>query len=606
MDTESESLRTALVEEVARIKDEHTYPDLGRAFQHWSAVNVLGIEDKHVADELEDAMGTDGGIDYFHVNDKNKTVEIVQAKFSEEPHAHVEQKAILEFYEIPRKLLFDTSDRGSRFQEQQKQYKKSIEKKYSTRLLFVTTASLSESTKNIMAVKGQNMASGTTFECFEIKDLIAYVGNPLSPPCSLRLIKNECFVGDPAGTQIKRMVSTVPATELKKVCESVGVSTLFSLNPRSFLGANAISNDIKETIDTQPERLWHYNNGISAICKHFDYDKETGIVSIENLKVVNGCQTMTTISMMGDVDPSASLVLRLSETDDTAFSEKISEYTNKQNSIKSPDLLSNHPYLVNLEKRFKKYDKFFFERKKGQRRASNSVHSRKSLYMIKNVDAARLKMAYSMGNPHLSMQLPEAIIFRLGQNGLNEPSLFSSLYKDADPRDFIVPHVFYHLTSVIKKKAGKDGADTDDTDMKNIRFLLKYKIGQYYVIGLIGKILRSVNDDTRSGIIDAIIDSAIRHDSVVIDKVSQELTNLVAWIAHEMPDVVGDGDGRPLYDHEMYYLRDPLRNDNKLPALYHKREGLSKYAGGGDLFARNLSEILNIPGARAPVPDPAR
>ena len=595
MDTESESLRTALVEEVARIKDEHTYPDLGRAFQHWSAVNVLGIEDKHVADELEDAMGTDGGIDYFHVNDKNKTVEIVQAKFSEEPHAHVEQKAILEFYEIPRKLLFDTSDRGSRFQEQQKQYKKSIEKKYSTRLLFVTTASLSESTKNIMAMKDQNLSSDTTFECFEIKDLIAYVGNPLSPPCKLRVIKNECFVGDPTDAQIKRMVSTVPAFELKKVCESIGVSTLFSLNPRSFLGANAISKAIKETIDEQPERLWHYNNGISAICKHFDYDEETGIVSIENLKIVNGCQTMTTIYMMKDVDENARLVLRLSETDDTAFSEKISKYTNKQNSIKSPDLLSNHPYLVNLEKQFGKYDKFFFERKKGQEQTiNNPVHSKKALYVIKNVDAARLKLAYSLGSPHLSMQLSEASIFRHNQHGSNEPGLFSDLYKDADPRDFIVAQVFYYLAAAIKKSAGKNAANTDDADNKNVRFLLKYKIGQYYVIGLIGKILRSLNVNTRNAIIDAIVDSAIEYDSAVMDKISGELANLVVWAAHEMPDVVGDDAGKPLHEQKMYYLRDPLRKDNKLPALYHKREGFTKYAGGSDLFARNLSKILNI------------
>lgn len=595
MDAESESLRTALVEEVARIKDEHTYPDLGRAFQHWSAVNVLGIEDKHVADELIDAMGTDGGIDYFHVNDKNKTVEIMQAKFSEERHAHVDQKALLEFYEIPRKLLFDSGDHNSRFQEQQKQYKKSIERKYSTRLLFVTTASMSESVKNAMSVKDQNMSGSTTFECFEIKDLIAHVGNPRTPPCELHLAKKECFVGEPAGAQIKRLVSTVPALELKKVCESVGVSTLFSLNPRSFLGANAISRGIKETIDEQPERLWHYNNGISAICKHFDYDEETGIASIENLKVVNGCQTMTTISLMRDIDPNAGLVLRLSETDDTAFSEKISEYTNKQNSIKNPDLLSNHPYLVNLEKQFRKYDKFFFERKKGQRRTGKSVHSKESLYVIKSVDAARLKMAYSLESPHLSMQLPEASIFRANRRGLDEPSIFSDLYKDADPRDFIVPHVFYYLTGVIKKGAGKSIVGIDGTDRENIKFLLKYKIGQYYVIALIGKILRSVNDDTRSALVDAIIDSAIKYDSAVMDEIQRELANLVAWIAHEMPEVVGDSGGKPLHEQEMYYLRDPLRKYNKLDALYHKREGLTKYAGGGDLFARKLSKILNIP-----------
>ena len=53
---EVEDLRRVLVEEVRHIRDDHSYPDLGRAFQHWSAANVLGVEDKDVGDELEGAM----------------------------------------------------------------------------------------------------------------------------------------------------------------------------------------------------------------------------------------------------------------------------------------------------------------------------------------------------------------------------------------------------------------------------------------------------------------------------------------------------------------------------------------------------------------------
>ena len=592
MDTKSE-LREALVAEVTHIKDEYVYPDLGRAFQHWAAVNVLGVRDTDVADELAGAMGSDGGVDYLHVNKDNKTIEIMQAKFSENQETQADQKAILEFYEIPKKLLGSNMESNLRFYEQQKLFKEYREQKYTTRLLFVTATNIPDSLKEIMSLKDQNMDNDITFECLEIDDLIAYVGNPSSPPCELHVFKNECFVSREDGVPIKRLVATVAASELKNVYKSIRSSTLFSLNPRFYLGAKRlISKGIKDTIEKEPEKLWHYNNGISAVCKQFDYNRETGILKIDNLKVVNGCQTVTTIgTIKDDVDPSAGVVLRLSETNDAAFSRKISKCTNDQNRIKTPDLQSNHPYLVNLEKQFAKYDKFFFERKKGQLDSSNKrIQSKRNLYLIKSVNASRLKMAYSLRCPNLSMQLSDEKLFGCELVDLSGLRPFSKLYDGADPRDFIIPHVFFYLLSVIKKRTGDD-----TTDEKNIKFLLKYRIGQYYIIGMVGEIFRSMSTNARNSLIDAIVDSAIKYDVIVIDKIVSELTSLVNWTAHEIPEVLGNNNGMPLHMQTLYYLRDPLRKDNMLPALYHKRESLRKFDGRRDTFEINLCKIFNIP-----------
>ena len=593
MDKEGE-LRRVLVEEVRHIRDCRSYPDLGRAFQHWSATNILGIEDKDVNNELEGAMGADGGIDYFHVDKDKKTVEIIQAKFSEDESGKVEPKAVLDFYGIPRKLLFNTSDRSLRFRKQQELYKKLVAQKYATRLLFLTTARLPESAKRAPFLEDPNTFGDITFEFIETKDLIAYVGNPKSPPCELRLNKDECFIGMPDGTQLKRMVATVPALELKRVCESIGVPTLFSLNPRLSLGSKStISKKIKETVESTPERLWHYNNGISAVCKRFEYDKSAGIVHIDNLKVVNGCQTITTIDRMDEVDPRAGLVIRLSETNDGEFGENISKCTNDQSVIKSPDLQSDHPYLKNLEKRFNEYDKFFFERKRGQWLSNvERPKTRQGLYLIKSVDAARLKLAYT-GSPHSSMQLSAAALFRPNITNPAEPNPFSRVYKDADPRDFIIPSVFDYLLAGIKKRIRiNDAADTED--VKNTRFLLKYRIGQYYVIGMVGRILDSMDTNTKNAIVDAIIDKAINYDTNVMENIAEVLTDLVTWIASEITEVIGDHGGSPLHNQEMYYLRDPLRKGNRLQSLYQRRESLHKYTKGQDLFGTALCEILGV------------
>ena len=591
MDKEEE-LRRVLVEEVRHIRDDHSYPDLGRAFQHWSAVNVLGIEDKDVSDKLDGGMGADGGIDYFHVDDDNKTVEIIQAKFSEDESGKVEPKAVLDFYGIPRKLLSDTSDRSLRFRKQQETYKKALAQKYATRLLFLTTARLPESAKRAPFLEDQNTFGDITFKFIETKDLITYVGNPKSSPCELRLVKDECFVGTPDNTQLKRMVATVPALELKKVCKSIGIPTLFSLNPRLSLGPkSSISNKIKETVESAPERLWHYNNGISAVCKSFKYDKNTGIARIDNLKVVNGCQTITTIDRMDEVDPRAALVIRLSETNDGELGEKISKCTNDQSIIKIPDLQSDHPYLKNLEEQFNEYDKFFFERKRGQW-LSNIEHpkSRQRLYLIRNVDAARLKLAYT-GKPHWSMQLSTAAIFESDASNPVEPELFSDIYKNADPRDFIIPNVFYYLLVGIKKRIGSDTV-TETDDVKNTKFLLKYKIGQYYVIAMVGRILDTMDRDTKNTVVNAIINSATNYKTSIMDKIAGVLTDLVTWIAREITEIVGDHDDKPLHEQKMYYLRDPLREENRLESLYRRRE--IEYTEGQDLFGTTLCEILGV------------
>ena len=591
---EVEDLRRVLVEEVRHIRDDHSYPDLGRAFQHWSAANVLGVEDKDVGDGLEGAMGADGGIDYFHVDDHNKTVEIIQAKFSEDESAKVDPKAVLDFYEIPRRLLFGTGDRSLRFREQQELYKKLKAQKYATRLLFITTACLPESSKSAAPPEDQNTSGDITFEFIETKDLAAYVGNPKSPPCELHLVKDECFVGAPSDTKLKRIVATVPASELKKVCKSIGIPTLFSLNPRSSLGPrSAISKKIKETAESKPERLWHYNNGISAVCRRFEYDKDTGIARIDNLKVVNGCQTITTIARMDGVDPRAGLVIRLSETDDTEFVEDISRCTNDQSVIKSPDLQSNHPYLKALEGRFHEYDKFFFERKRGQWLCNpERPKTRQGLYRIKNVDAARLKLAYT-GSPHSSMQLSAAAIFKFDASDPAESQTFSDLYKDADPEDFVVPSVLDYLLAGIKKQIGSN-TDAGTNDDKNARFLLKYRIGQYYVIGMVGRILGSMDTSTKNAVVSAIIKSAINYDAAVMDKLAGALKDLVAWIAGEITEVLGGHDGKPLHEQKMYYLRDPLRKANMLPGLYQRRESWHKYTGGHDQFGTALCKILGV------------
>lgn len=603
MESEELPLRGALVDEVRHIKDRHKYPDLGRAFQHWSAVNILGLEDGAVEDSLVDAKGSDGGIDYFHINEVSETVEIIQAKFNEDLDARVGTEAIGAFYEVPRKLLSNGTSRSLWFQDHQAAYKKAREDGYATNLIFVIAGNLAEPTKEFVRLKNQELPDNTTFDCLEIKDLLGLIGNPNSPTCVLRLFENEYFVSRRGKGRSKKMVATITAAELKKLYDHIGAPTLFSLNPRSYLGHRGISKDITGTIQKEPDKLWHYNNGISAVCKHFEHDEKAGTVKIDNLKVVNGCQTISTISRPSNLNSDASVVFRLSEANDDEFRKNVSKYTNSQNRILQPDLASDHQYLLELEKRFVDYKPFFWERKKGivlylDKETKKRIAGKRDLYIIKNLDAARLKMAYT-GNPHLAIQLSQQKLFD------SNSFYFQDLYKDADPRDFIMPHILHYWLNVIKKRLGNPDTGGENNSDKNIRFLLKYRIGRQYVIAVIAKILSSAGDPgAKNRLADKIISVANEYDNDIAEKLVEEIKKLVVWIAFVTPKVLEKPENSDdnsekalpqLHTREMYYLRDRLRKVNRLGNFYIEREGWCRFVGSQeDPFLTNLKSILKV------------
>lgn len=577
-----ESLREALVGEVCEIKDEYVYQDLGRAFQHWAAVNILGLEDGDISDGLKGSLGNDGGIDYFNRNEDARTFEIVQAKFSKDLDAEVGPDTIREFFDVPGKLKNGSSSPNSSFERQRDIYKEYTNLGYETRLILVVAGEMSASVKELINEKNRLLPDNIRFDCLEIKDLLALVGNPVTPTWTLRLLEGEGFASKEDGGRLRCMAGTVPASELKRLYDAVGAPVLFSENPRMNLGS-PISKDIKKTLEERPDRLWHYNNGVSAVCKDFKYDRWDNTVTIDNLKVVNGCQTISAIGKHGlDIDDRASLLFRLSKADSDEFRENISEFTNNQNRIVKSDLISNTKELVLLEQRFEKYRPFFWERKRGM--AEGKVQGKKPLYVIKNVNAARLKMAYSMGRPNMSIRLSQAKLFS------DDPDLqpLRSLYADADPRDFIVPHLFAYWLKEVKKRLK---ANADDEDGMNAMTLATYGIGHYYTVAVIGRIFGSEDHGVRERLVDSVINAASNGDADATKNIVEELGNLVKWIAAVIPAVLGSPK-TPLRDYTSYELRDSLSRDNKLDEIYAERKKNVKLALGYDPFVARLRAIL--------------
>ena len=249
-----ENLRKAFVEEVCEIRDEYVYQDLGRAFQHWAAVSILGLEGNDVADGLHGSLGNDGGIDYFNRNEETKTFEIIQAKFSEQLDAKVGPDTIRELFDVPKKLTSGASSPNLTFKRNKEVYNEYVGSGYDTKLILVVAGEMTTSVKELVDTKKRSLPSNIDFECLEIKDLLALIGNPVTPACTLHLLEKEGFSGKEDGNRIKCMVGTVPVSEFKRLYDVIGAPVLFSENPRMYLDS-PISKDIKKTLESQPWRF---------------------------------------------------------------------------------------------------------------------------------------------------------------------------------------------------------------------------------------------------------------------------------------------------------------------------------------------------------------
>ena len=163
----------------------------------------------------------------------------------------------------------------------------------------------------------------------------------------------------------KAILCSIRGYDLAELCDryystAQGRNILFGQNLRESLAKKSkTSKEMKETIDREPGRFWHYNNGITIIAEKIDLkkDEDSGkdIIQLTNFSIINGAQTTSTlreyyVEAKQRFDEKAIeklknvyVLARLMEiTDDSKFGNKIAVYNNSQNVISSRDMVANN------------------------------------------------------------------------------------------------------------------------------------------------------------------------------------------------------------------------------------------------------------------------
>jgi hypothetical protein len=127
---------------------------------------------------------------------------------------------------------------------------------------------------------------------------------------------------------------------------------IFMPNIRSFLGETEINQSIVETLLSEPENFWYFNNGITALCGSISKKPlggnthETGIFDCRDVSIVNGAQTVGAIATANSKSPDQVAKALVSirfislESCPEDFSLRVTRSTNTQNRIDSRDFVS--------------------------------------------------------------------------------------------------------------------------------------------------------------------------------------------------------------------------------------------------------------------------
>jgi hypothetical protein len=135
---------------------------------------------------------------------------------------------------------------------------------------------------------------------------------------------------------------------------------LFSANVRGFLGSRRskgnINNGIRETLLSEPDNFWVFNNGITALVDDVRYEREDARLVVKGLSIVNGAQTTGALANCGneEVLQRSNILMRFIKCADPAVVRKIIRFNNRQNATEASDFRSNDRVQRRLVEEFGK------------------------------------------------------------------------------------------------------------------------------------------------------------------------------------------------------------------------------------------------------------
>jgi hypothetical protein len=337
---------------------------LTRALASFAIAQLAGITPQDAAKAVTDGSN-DNGIDALHYDVPTKTMFVVQAKWHSDGNGSFERADVLKFtkgFDDLANLNFDRFNDKVRVKEP------------------MIKAAFHDDQANYILVPIHTGAQD--FAPISRQDLEDCLNryNDTADPDAYELLKAKILKQSDVHGLIARGAQGSPidievalfewgeAKEPFAIYGQVAASDvaawwkghypqIVSQNIRMFLGTDTeVNAGLQNTLTSEPEHFWHFNNGITVVCREIrpkmlgGRSKDSGYFSCYDVRIVNGAQTAGSISAAYDRKPDAVERARVhvrfiaigAEAADT-LGDAITKATNTQNRINRQDFVALDP-----------------------------------------------------------------------------------------------------------------------------------------------------------------------------------------------------------------------------------------------------------------------
>lgn len=351
------------------------YPNDGQRFVAWYLRNIHNLDTIETKDCITDGAG-DKQIDAVYIDNDASMIYIIQGKFyaGETVNAEPLREVLSSWIQI-KDLQKLQENANEKLRIKINELATALEDDYEICFELITTSELTESAKADLQTFQKEISEDTTFNA----NLVLVDNETLKFKYDEALNKNRPYINHEFNVEsskcmeimiggTKAVIAAIPLKECIKI-PGIKDGSLFRKNVRQSLGtSNKVNKGIATTLKKNAEDYFFLHNGITAICSQINL--HDGLLSVKELNVVNGCQSLSTIYSCSEAVRNANdgyIMFRFYEISNPEKADKISTCTNSQSAVKARDLRSNDKYVLAMKKEYEQcYTDGYFITKRGE------------------------------------------------------------------------------------------------------------------------------------------------------------------------------------------------------------------------------------------------
>ena len=343
---------------------------LTRCLAAYAIHRVGDANEGEAADSIVDG-GDDNGIDAIYYSTSTKRMTIVQSKWSKKGTGEPESGDIRKFKDGVVDLFNLEFDR---FNDKVRSKQATIEKaltdfdtKFDIVIIHTGNQSLSKHSQRVMddLLNEMNETGDENKEdilvCHQLNQGVIHsslASGVEGEPIDLEAGLSQWGKVDEPQSAYYGMIA---GEEIASWWQENG-KRLFAKNIRQMLGTTEVNEEIRETLENDPESFWYFNNGITVVADSIrksavgGNSRDLGSFKVVNMSVVNGAQTVSTIGRYKQEDgknlDKVRLPIRIISLEGAGedFGGEVTKTNNRQNRIENRDFVSQDEEQIRIRK----------------------------------------------------------------------------------------------------------------------------------------------------------------------------------------------------------------------------------------------------------------